>query len=821
MKNNIYKIIVIACLAVGYFSLSKAQTVTTHYFLENVPTRHFFNPAFQPVNDVYVSLPVLGFTEFGVTNNSLMLSDVVYKDPNNHSKSILFLNPYGGNKNKFYKQLRPTTTFRTDLYTNILGFGFRTNEAYWTFSLGLKVDGQARLPKDLFSLGLYGTPRGGKTFDLVKMGGDYSVYGEAALGYSRELNDQWTVGGKLKFLYGLANVSTNNDRLDLRTGMDKWNIYGSGSVNISSPIYKVLDDKNEIDLQYYDDFSNIAKPAGLGGGIDLGATYKPIEPLTISASITDLGFIRWNRNAINLEYDIDYDFEGFFNTDTDLDAVDMSDMLDSIFSAIEDGANFQEKKSRYSTMTSPKLNIGAEYAFWDHRLSVGLLSRTMFYKKSLQEEITAAFNIRPIHWFNLTASYSLLNGRYSTFGAGIGLKTLCFNWHISADYVPVDYAKYTPDNSSVSIPIPYKSKGLNLAFGLNIVVGKPKRDKDKDGVIDKLDLCPDTPKGVIVDANGCPVDSDGDGVPDYLDHCPDTPLGVTVDANGCPVDTDGDGVPDYLDKCPDTPAGIEVHFDGCPHDSDGDGVFDYLDECPGTPAEAYGMVDEHGCPIDSDNDGVPDYLDKCPNTPYGVIVDSNGCPIDTDGDGVPDYLDECPGTPAEAYGYVDEKGCLLDTDGDGVPDYIDRCSHTPAGVPVDEYGCPELQKEVRSLFQKALQGIQFETGKSIIKKSSHVILDQIAQVMFDNPTYLIAIQGHTDNVGKKESNQILSQDRANSVMKYLVDKGVASERMTAAGFGDNIPVAPNTTAAGRAKNRRVEFVVSYEEVKRVNVRDTE
>ena len=132
-------------------------------------------------------------------------------------------------------------------------------------------------------------------------------------------------------------------------------------------------------------------------------------------------------------------------------------------------------------------------------------------------------------------------------------------------------------------------------------------------------------------------DSDNDGVSDKKDKCPDTPAGVVVDKNGCPVDTDGDGVPDYLDDCP-TVKGL-VALKGCP-DADGDGVADKDDKCPDTPKGV--KVDAKGCPLDQDNDGVPDYLDKCPDTPAGVTVDKNGCPVDTDGDGVPDYLDKCP-----------------------------------------------------------------------------------------------------------------------------------------------------------------------------------
>jgi hypothetical protein len=119
------------------------------------------------------------------------------------------------------------------------------------------------------------------------------------------------------------------------------------------------------------------------------------------------------------------------------------------------------------------------------------------------------------------------------------------------------------------------------------------------------------------------IDSDGDGVPDWADKCPNTPKGVKVDKNGCPLDSDGDGVPDYLDRCPNTPRGVKVDKNGCPLDSDGDGVPDYLDKCPNTPRGV--KVDKNGCPLDSDGDGVPDYLDKCPNTPRGVEVDAAGC----------------------------------------------------------------------------------------------------------------------------------------------------------------------------------------------------
>lgn len=115
---------------------------------------------------------------------------------------------------------------------------------------------------------------------------------------------------------------------------------------------------------------------------------------------------------------------------------------------------------------------------------------------------------------------------------------------------------------------------------------------------------------------------------------------------GAPLDSDGDGVPDRIDQCPGTPKGAKVDLKGCPIDSDGDGVFDGLDLCTATPAGV--KVDTQGCPLDTDGDGVADYMDKCPDTPKGVKVDELGCPVDSDGDGVPDYKDACPTTPASA-----------------------------------------------------------------------------------------------------------------------------------------------------------------------------
>jgi len=201
---------------------------------------------------------------------------------------------------------------------------------------------------------------------------------------------------------------------------------------------------------------------------------------------------------------------------------------------------------------------------------------------------------------------------------------------------------------------------------------------------------------------------------------------------------------------------------------------------------------------DSDGDGVPDRLDQCPDTPAGVAVDEVGCPLDSDGDGVDDYLDQCPNTPAGVA--VDEVGCPLDSDGDGVPDHLDQCPGTPAGTEVDEVGCPVPQVLIES--------IHFDFDSATVKPISRAVLDARAlRALRANPSLRLRIEGHTDSVGTDRYNQGLSERRAQAVKDYLVSQGINPNRLETVGYGESRPVDSNEAAAGRANNRRVEFVV--------------
>jgi len=788
MKLNHIKRFIVLLLMTYCCGQMVAQQANTLYFMQGVSERSIYNPAFQAPYSCYIDLPVMPNFGLSIGNNSLVFDDIVFNNADK-SKTIQFLHPEAlamGKRQGFYDALRSTTRINGDFSLNLLGFGFKSKKNFFTFDITLKEETGLYMPKDFFKMLLFGT--GEQTrFDLGKFGINASVYTEVSLGFSRQVSDKWSWGAKLKYLTGLANVSTDIKRLDLNAGIYEWSVNGDGKLNASLP-QGLIDRDKLFDSEGKLDFTNVGdavkdkievkdfKPADFlknyGVGADLGFAWKIVPQLQFSLAVTDFGFIHWGNNTVNAAVSNGYKFPGvgFVLGDTwegtknpvtgEIEGSlkkSLEDELDKLKGIFED-VNSAASGKAYNTLLSTRLNAGLEYGLFNNKIGIGLLSSTLYTNKAFFPELTASLNFRPWRWFQPTISYSILDGGFKTLGAGAQLRVGPFNMYMAIDKIPVG-----KEVLEKQYYIPKYMNGTNLYAGMSWVFGPSKKK------------CFDVPKGWIVDKYGCPIDSDGDGVPDSIDECPNTPQGVEVDAKGCPIDSDKDGVPDYLDECPDTPLGVVVDAKGCPVDTDGDGVPDYLDECPGTPAGV--KVDSRGCPIDSDGDGVPDYLDECPDTPRGVAVDARGCPFDTDGDGVPDYLDKCPNIPG----------------------------------PASNNGCPELKAKEKATFEKAMHGIKFATGSAVITKASYPILDAVVLIMNENPIYHLIINGHTDNVGKPESNQLLSERRAASVRDYIVKKGIASERiLKVQGFGQTQPMVENTTAANKQLNRRVEFIVKYE-----------
>jgi OmpA-OmpF porin, OOP family len=225
-------------------------------------------------------------------------------------------------------------------------------------------------------------------------------------------------------------------------------------------------------------------------------------------------------------------------------------------------------------------------------------------------------------------------------------------------------------------------------------------------------------------------------------------------------------------------------------------------------------------PPDTDDDRVADESDMCPSLPGEASEDPmmHGCPpvpSDADGDGIPDTLDACPRTPGEPSVLKRRHGCPkpLDREHDGIADADDACPDEP-GVESPEptrRGCPVPPPKV-TLEQAQIaisEQVQFETGTALIRDDSSALLLQVVDVLQrHHEIESCEVGGHTDDTGTAELNRELSEARARAVMSWLVARGVEARRLTARGYGSSRPIADNATDEGRARNRRVEFLIT-------------
>jgi OOP family OmpA-OmpF porin len=327
-------------------------------------------------------------------------------------------------------------------------------------------------------------------------------------------------------------------------------------------------------------------------------------------------------------------------------------------------------------------------------------------------------------------------------------------------------------NRNVGGDIKFSNFGGNL--GLSLMLGSQLlTDEDGDGVRDGADKCPHTPHGALVDKRGCPTDGDGDGVPDGLDRCPRTPRGAVVNADGCSIDSDGDGVPDGIDKCPNTPPAAAVDAKGCPSDSDGDGVFDGLDRCPDTPKGA--TVDALGCPSDTDNDGVLDGIDRCPNTPPRTPVDAEGCPVSQP---------QQPRRPPPA----------------AQPPAQRPAPPAAKPAPVPAPTPPATQPNVFVLRDNA-----FAPGSARLRKAASRTLDSVATVLAADSTLRLEIGAHTARSRGESDSRRFASLRVEAVRAYLISKGNSPRRLLPKVYGATQPLTADTSATGRAINRRIEI----------------
>jgi len=461
----------------GAGMLLSAQPGNTLFFMGGVPQSNKINPARQPECGFYFGIPAISPLNLELSSSSLAYKDLIYPHPTEDSL-ITFLHPLG-DQQAFLKELKPLNFVISNLGTSLFSMGFGTGIGFFSLDLTTRVDGDVYYPGDLARLVLEGADEG-ETYTLDGTGVDISAFNEISLGWSGALGNSIQLGVRGKMLFGAGNLSTSNSDLSLSTSEELWSIRSNMEYQASLPFAEVVYDEDGMieDIIIDEELENlnpglIARTAfngkNFGLALDLGLDFRPSDRWLLSASVLDIGYIRWTDEVHKVSYVTEYDF-----TSQEIDPFEFTDdftfndWIDSTFSEIGDslaGALEFTPGGVYSRRLNTKIFVGASW-YATPNINFGLLSRTDFLKKNVAEQLTASANFKAGRFLNFTLSYSYFNSYFKNLGAGISFNAGPLNLYVISD------------NTLNALLWPQEVQSVNLWFGMNLVFGYKQFTRD-------------------------------------------------------------------------------------------------------------------------------------------------------------------------------------------------------------------------------------------------------------------------------------------------------------------------------------------------------
>jgi hypothetical protein len=466
-RINLKSIIGSIMIALALQTMSAQPVTKIGYFMDNAPYKHLLNPALAPVRG-YISYPALGSIGFDM-NSNLGLKNFIFPGLNEGDKPLTFMHE-DVTPEQFLSQLSPENYLKLNQRLSILGFGFYSGTTFWTFEMATRINAKVNIPYDLFSFMKNGmSHEAGNVYNIDNLTVSAGMLAETSLGASFRITDDIRVGVKGKVLVGGAKVIAGIDQMTIDMKPDRWEVNTNGLINLYG--FDFTTDEEEVVDGF--DFSS-PNMAGLGFALDIGASWTPIENVTVSAGILDLGTINWNKNFNRVARS-----QGSA-TFSGIDGIGLGeseggeeeeDPLAETFEGLMKIAQFkvvEDEENNFAEKLSPIFNVGVEAGVLDNKISVGLLYTNRMLPNNRVSEITSMINFKPFSGFNFSASYSLLNGVAETFGLGMGLNLGIANIFIACDYIPTIY---TPQY------IPLTKASTNLQAGFTVALGKMKANK--------------------------------------------------------------------------------------------------------------------------------------------------------------------------------------------------------------------------------------------------------------------------------------------------------------------------------------------------------
>lgn len=443
-----------------------AAQVRTSYFMEGSTFRTDMNPALAPTRG-YFNFPMLGGLSVGVNNNFLSLENLLYPTDNG---LVTFMHK-SVDRNNFLKRLPNNNTLGLSLSEQLVGFGAHTKRFFWSAGLNMKINADVNIPKDFFSLV---TSLGQGSYSMDRMHIGLNTYLEAFIGAAIPIKDIVTIGFRIKGLTGVANASLNVNNTSVNVTDTEVAARLSGELVGSFPMANTnLPTGAPVNLEEIvssdPDMQQLMNQVkNFGAAIDLGAEVRLLDDhLRVSAAVTDLGFISWNKAAtIKGKLGGSFAYKGFNFADSTISTE--QEPFEFVSSAVD---------GNYTQRLNCSLNFGAEYAILRNRISFGLLSHTQFCQTYAFSELTASVNFKPVNWLTASFSHTFLNkNQPGVFGFAFNLHPKGLNIFLGADFIDLKFAPLAMASGSQML-LPIRQRSLNLNFGFGFSFGRAKYSK--------------------------------------------------------------------------------------------------------------------------------------------------------------------------------------------------------------------------------------------------------------------------------------------------------------------------------------------------------
>ncbi len=459
-----------------------AQHIQTQYFL-NIPQKSQLNPAYRPDANVFIGVPVLSGTYVGVSNNLLNMSKLIQPMPG-YDSLITILHP-DYDRDKFFRSIGNKGFVSTEVTTPIIGVGFAVADVWW-LDIGITAKGtvRGRLPADLFTLALEGNEGFiGSFADLSGMGVHAQAYLETHVGLSRNITNKLRVGGRVKFIQGALSASVIADNLELQVNQDySQSLITDVSLKLNGPFDVTLNDDDFIDdIIFRDDigFRDVGPCIkNFGMGLDLGAEYMLMDNLQLSASLIDLGFIKWGRESYTFTASNDFTFDGFDISEVLEGDKEFDEIVDEFGDSLLTTFDFIESEDGYTTGLPTKLYLSASYMPLDF-LSVGALSRTTI-SMGVRESLTLSATLFAGDVLSTSLSYTMTNRSFNNFGFGFGVRGGPVQFYAVVDQIPASWVEFVDEGENDRVVVPRRLDYINMRFGFNLLFGHSQTKKRAD-----------------------------------------------------------------------------------------------------------------------------------------------------------------------------------------------------------------------------------------------------------------------------------------------------------------------------------------------------